>query len=631
VTPAVLVAVPFTAAVAGLAVGRWRPVAVAVAWVGALATLGLAAALAVPVWTSGSASVEVWATVPTGWVPITMSTRSDGLTLTVAVMVAVVATAVQVYSPAYLHGEPRYGSYAALVSLFTAAMLLVVVADDLVVLLVGWEVMGICSYFLVGHYWEQPWARSAAVKAFVVTRLGDVGFLFGVLVLADLTGSFQLSVINNSLGELGCSEAGCQPSTSLTVATLLVLCGVAGKSAQVPLHVWLPDAMAGPTPISALIHAATMVAAGVFLVARLFPVLAGVPATMAVLAVLACVTMLGGALAALAQDDLKRVLAYSTSSQLAYMLAGLAVGGYTGALSHLVGHAAFKALLFLAAGAVIHTVGSNLMSDMGGLARALPVTYVTMTIGLLALAGVPPLVGFVGKESIVSAAEEAALHGGPLPGWAAWLVLASTLATVLVTAAYVTRAWLLTFHGPRRHPAAAGAAPHRTPVTMGGVLVVLAVPVVLLGALALLPDVVQRLLAGGVGGVDDVEPLHLSPVTTVASLLLVAVGGLFAFAEWSRLRRSDPAAALGRARGVLAAGFGVDRFYDRTVVRPVAACARLAAATDREVVVPLVTGAGGLVALAGRAVRAAQAGRVQAYLAAVVVTAVVLGIAGGLA
>jgi NADH-quinone oxidoreductase subunit L len=300
----------------------------------------------------------------------------------VAVAVGAVAFAVQVYSTGYLAHDQRYAPYAAQVSLFTAAMMLVVVSDDLIVLLVGWEVMGLCSYLLIGHDRSLPEAPGAAVKAFLVTRAGDVGFLLGIAVLGTAAGSFRIpAVLSAHLG------AG-----TLTLAGLLLLAGVAGKSAQFPLHTWLPDAMAGPTPISALIHAATMVAAGVYVVARLYPVFT--PATLTVLGVMASITMLLGALAALAQDDIKRVLAWSTVSQLGYMTGGLAVHGPDASLFHLLSHAAFKALLFLAAGAVIHAVGTNLMSGMGGLRRSMPVTFAVMTIGLGALAGIPPLAGF---------------------------------------------------------------------------------------------------------------------------------------------------------------------------------------------------------------------------------------------
>lgn len=252
----------------------------------------------------------------------------------------------QIYSTAYLRDDPRYPSYAALVSLFTSAMLLVVYSGDLMVLLVGWEIMGICSYFLVGHYWETPEARAASLKAFLVTKLGDVPFLIGLFALAADTGTFRITGILGSVAHGGLDHP--------TLIALLLLAGVAGKSAQFPLHTWLPDAMAGPTPVSALIHAATMVAAGIYFVARLLPVFAESGAALVVLAVMAAVTMIGSGLAALAQDDIKRVLAYSTIGQLGYMSGALAVGDRGAAVFHLISHGAFKAVLFLAAGVVIH-------------------------------------------------------------------------------------------------------------------------------------------------------------------------------------------------------------------------------------------------------------------------------------
>jgi NADH-quinone oxidoreductase subunit L len=617
-----LVLVPVATAAAGLVVGRRRGLARILAVTGPAVALLVAVAAAGEVAVDGP-RVDVWSVVPTGWVPIAVATRADGLGLTVAVMVATVALAVQLYSTAYLRDDPRYPSYAALVSLFTAAMLLVVVADDLVVLLVGWEVMGLCSYALIGHHWELAEARTAAVKAFVVTRLGDVGLLFGIFVLGDLAGSFQVSRIAVEVPEM--------VGATLTVGLLLVLLGVVGKSAQVPLHVWLPDAMVGPTPVSALIHAATMVAAGVFLVARLYDAFLASPTALAVLAVLASVTMFGAALAALAQDDLKRVLAWSTSSQLAYMLGGLAVGGYTAGLFHLLAHAAFKALLFLAAGAVIHAVGTNLMAGMGGLSRRMPLTAWTAGIGLLALVGVPPLAGFVSKESILGAAEKAALHGGPLPAWAAWAVLVAGLATVLVTAAYATRAWTLTFVGPDR--TAAGTRPHDPPVAMAVPLVALTVPTVVLGVLALAPDALASALDRAVGAdgapvaVED-PGVGLTPATTVLSLLLVALGAGLVLAERSRLRGGDPAASLGGLRRVLADGFGVDAAYDAVVVRPVRAAARLVVAGDNQVVHAYVTGAGRAARGLGGLVHRAQTGRVQGYLVGVLGVVVLLVVAG---
>jgi NADH-quinone oxidoreductase subunit L len=602
---AAIIVVPFIAAVVGLAFGKRRLLAQRIAVAGTGLALLLAVATGITVW-GGEREITIWGTIPTGWVPIEIATRADPLSLTLAVMVAAVAFAVQVYSTAYLGRDPRYGSYAALVSLFTAAMLLVVLADDLIVLLVGWEIMGICSALLIGHYWELPEARAAAVKAFVVTHLGDAGLLVGFFVLADLAGSFQVSVI----------AATVEPSTTLTVALVLVLCGVAGKSAQVPLHVWLPDAMAGPTPISALIHAATMVAAGVFLVARLYDAFVLAPGAMAVLAVMAAVTMVFAALCALAQDDLKRVLAWSTTSQLAYMLGGLAVGGYAAGLFHLISHAAFKALLFLAAGAIAHAIGTTLLSRMGGLRTQLRQTYWIMTIGLAALVGVPPLAGFFSKESILSAAEDAALHGGPLPAWAAWLVLLAGFATVLLTAAYSARAWLLAFYGrPSEAPA------HEMPPAMRMPLYGLSAATIGLGVLAFwLPSALDR----------GVRPagVELHWVTALLSLLLIGVGGYAAYTAWLREGQHDPATQLGRLAPVFADGMRVDTIYDATVVRPVYAMAGLVVANDLYVIHPYVTGSGRVVRALGALPHSLQQGRVQRYVTAVLAFVVLLAIVG---
>ena len=313
----------------------------------------------------------------------------------------------QVYSVAYLDHDDRYPPYAAQVSLFTAAMLLVVVSGDLIVLLVGWEVMGACSYLLIGHDRSLPEAPAAAVKAFVVTRFGDVGFLLGIALLGMHAGSFRIADV---------LAAHYSPHL-LTVACLLLLLGAIGKSAQFPLHTWLPDAMAGPTPISALIHAATMVAAGVIVLVKLAPLFVAAPGLLVVIGLIAVVTMLLGALAATAQDDIKRVLAWSTVSQVAYMFAGFAVNIRGEALFHLLTHAAFKALLFLCAGCVIHAVGTNSMSEMGGLRRSMPVTFAAMTIGLAALAGVPPFAGFFSKDAVLGAAWEAAHGRTGAPAW----------------------------------------------------------------------------------------------------------------------------------------------------------------------------------------------------------------------
>ncbi|MGW2145377.1 NADH-quinone oxidoreductase subunit 5 family protein [Nonomuraea bangladeshensis] len=542
----------------------------------------------------GAPTGHAYGTITTGGLPISLTLQTDNLSALLGVLVTLVALAVQVYSVGYLADDPRYPSYSAFISLFTSAMLLVVYAGDLLVLYVGWEIMGLCSYLLIGHWWEDRGNSRAAVKAFLVTRLGDVGFLFGIFVLGAAAGSFRVADVLAKVPEM--SQA------TLVTATLLLLAGVAGKSAQVPLHTWLPDAMAGPTPISALIHAATMVAAGIFIVARLFPAFLAAPPTMDVLAVLAALGMLGAALAALAQDDLKRVLAYSTISQLAYMAGGLAAGSDTAAIFHLLTHGAFKALLFLCAGVVIHHVGSNLMTRMGGLRRELPITFATMTIGLAALMGIPPAGGFFSKDAVLAAMDDA-VATGRLTDAAALLLYACALATVAVTGAYATRAWLRTFFGQARAvPVPLPEPPPGTahvvdvteaPRTMLVPVVLLAVPALLLG------------LAGG---------LHVDVGVAAVGVLLALLGAGAVYAFWRMDPLADPARLLGPLRTPCEQAFYVDRGYAALFVRPVLALARLVVRTDDTVVDGAVRGSGRTARGLAGVLRLAQNGNVQLYV-----------------
>jgi NADH-quinone oxidoreductase subunit L len=620
---------PALAALLGLLGGRtWPRLVVPVAVTGTALSLLATVVLAVRAITDSPLNERAHiASAPTGSLQMALDLRADGLAALVSVAVTVVALAVQVYSTAYLEGDPRYSSYAAFVSLFTAAMLLVVFADDLFVLLVGWEVMGLCSYLLIGHHWEQEGSRAAAVKAFITTRLGDVGFLFGIFVLGRAFGTFNIEAIvahaallNGRLVTDGLVLG--IPRSTVTVATLLLLCGVVGKSAQFPLHTWLPDAMAGPTPISALIHAATMVAAGIYLIVRLYDVFLLSPTTLAVMAGIASITMLGAALAALAQDDIKRVLAYSTVSQLAYMLSALAVGSSLAATFHLLTHAAFKALLFLAAGSVIHAVGTNLMPDMGGLRRVMPVTFVTMTVGLAALAGVPPFAGFVSKEAVLGAAEETARNGGgPAYSWTGWLVLVVALVTVAVTAAYATRLWLMTFFGDRR----GAAAGHEPGPAMRWPVVVLAVPAALLGLIGLRSDWLPTWLAGaGFGGQPT---LHVGLSTSAISTLLVLGGVAAVWSIWRREPAADPSAVLGRRRRALVHAFYVDELYDRTVVAATRRATGSVSWTDDSVVVPTVLGSGRAARTLAALVSRTEGGNITAYLTGLL-AGVLLVIAG---
>ncbi|GIG02516.1 NADH-quinone oxidoreductase subunit 5 family protein [Catellatospora citrea] len=493
---------------------------------------------------------------------VTLTALVDTRALLMSLAVAVVALCVQVYSVGYLAGDGRYGPYAAQISIFTGAMLTVVFSGDLISLLIGWEVMGACSYLLIAHDRTLPEAPAAAVKAFLVTRVGDIGFLLGIVLLGVTAGSFRITEVLAAVPSMS--------GPTVTAAALLLLAGVAGKSAQFPLHTWLPDAMAGPTPISALIHAATMVAAGVYVVARLFPVFAASPTALAVMAAMAGVTLLLGALAATAADDIKRVLAWSTVSQLGYMMAALSAKAVDAAMFHLLAHAAFKALLFLCAGSVIHAVGSNLMSRMGGLRKDMPLTFWTMTIGLGALIGLPPFVGFFSKEAVVGA-----LHTQP----ALWL---AALLGVALTAWYSTRLWLLTFFGPARD---AAVHAHEPGWAMRAPLLLLAVPAAGLGVGAL---------------VADYELAHLG-LELILPLALAVLGVAAAWWGWRRADAGDPAAVLGQTGPFLASGLGLDTVQDRLVVRPVRALSRAVTFVD-------VSGVDGAVNGLGRATTGAGAG-----------------------
>ncbi|MEU4612094.1 NADH-quinone oxidoreductase subunit 5 family protein [Streptomyces umbrinus] len=651
-TLAVLVPLlPFLGAVAGLLLGRTAPGFVRpLAVLPPLAALGLAVVVAVRQG-GGQAVSAATELTPTGSVPIELALYVDGFAALVAVLVGLVATCVQIYSTGYLRDDPRYPSYAALVSLFTSAMLLVVYSGDLMVLLVGWEIMGICSYFLVGHYWETPEARAASIKAFLVTKLGDVPFLIGLFALATDAGSFRITKILGNVASGGLDHP--------TLIALLLLAGVAGKSAQFPLHTWLPDAMAGPTPVSALIHAATMVAAGVYFIARLLPVFAASSAALVVLAVMAAVTMAGSALAALAQDDIKRVLAYSTIGQLGYMTGALAVGDRGAAVFHLLSHGAFKALLFLGAGVIIHAAGTNslaAMSRMKDLRARVPDAYWTMTVALLALAAIPPFSGFFTKEAVLGAAEHVATgHAEGIPGAVGWIVLVAGLVTALLTAAYAMRLWLLVFrgHGPE-------APDHgRQPVVMNAVLWVLAVPSLAFG-----------LATGPLPEWFDGRDLTPTLTTAVLGTGVALVGGIVTYGAWRHTMAMaarvpmgavaahpqgdaglveaeaiashapaygdvasapDPAdpgrLLLGPLHRHAAVGFHLDAVYAALFVRPVQAAATLVRFLDREVVDTYVRGAGTLPRWLGTAVRRAQTGNLQTYVSALLAGTVVLVVA----
>jgi NADH-quinone oxidoreductase subunit L len=389
----------------------------------------------------------------------------DQLTVVMLIVVTVVSLMVQIYSQGYMKGDAGYHRYYAFMSLFTASMLGLVLADNLLFVYVFWEMVGLCSYLLIGFWFHRPAAANAAKKAFIVTRIGDFGFLAAILLIFFNTGTLDIGQLHSM------AATGVLAGTTLTWAAIGIFAGAVGKSAQFPLHTWLPDAMEGPTPVSALIHAATMVAAGVFLVARTFPLFENSPEAITTVAVVGGFTAIFAATMGLVMNDIKRVLAYSTISQLGYMMLGLGVGGVVIGIFHLFNHAFFKALLFLGAGSVNHATGTFDMRKMGGLRKIMPWTYATFLIASLSIAGIWPLAGFWSKDEILASA----LENQPV-----LFVLA--MITVFMTAFYMFRVVFMTFGGKYRGGGEeAHGKPHESPPVMVMPMVVLAILAVVSG------------------------------------------------------------------------------------------------------------------------------------------------------
>ena len=380
----------------------------------------------------------------------------DGLSIMMYFVVGTVATLVFIYATNYMQGEIRYTFFFTSLTLFVGSMLVLVSSPTLLQLLIGWELVGVCSYLLIGHYWEKKENSSAAMKAFITNKIADIGLMIGIIILALSTGTMRISEI------LYQSTHDYESLKSVAyLAGVLLFIGAMGKSAQFPFHVWLPDAMAGPTPVSALMHAATMVTAGVYLLARMFPFYQGMASqALDVVLLFGIITLFAAGLIAIVQDDLKKVLAYSTVSQLGYMVAAIGSGAYTAALFHLWTHAFFKALLFLGAGSVIHAVHTNSMKEMGGLRKEMPRTYTTFILGTIALTGLPPLAGFFSKDEILASLN----HGGYN------IYFAIAVAGAFITAFYMTRAVVLTFFGEYR----GNGHPHESDSMMTTPLIVLA-------------------------------------------------------------------------------------------------------------------------------------------------------------
>ena len=520
----------------------------------------------------------------------------DELSLVMLGLVTFVAANVQLFSIGYMKGDDSFGWYFAVHSLFAASMLMLVLSDNLLLLYMAWELVGVCSYLLIGFWYEKRSAAEAAKKAFVTTRIGDIGLLIGIPLLYKATGTFNILDIFHAVSNGGVD------STILTSSLLLIFLGAMGKSAQFPLHVWLPDAMEGPTPVSALIHAATMVVAGVFLVARLFPIFTTTESTMFIISTVGLTTALLTAGIALVMTDLKRVLAYSTISHLGFMMLTLGSFGYTAALFHLITHAFAKALLFLCAGSIAH--GTNDVRDirqMGGLWRRMPVTSVVFSIGLFALAGIPPLSGFFSKDEVLVAI----LDNGNL------LFFSLTVIAALLSSLYMARLFFLVVLGPLKTE---NEHAHESPLVM-------TVPLILLAFLSIFAGLIGPGFAGysGIGDwlfFDKPHHYHIN-ILVVTLSLFVGIGGFVL--GWMIYYRGIYSASLisqkfSRLHNLLENKYYIDAFYQKIIDTVALAFARFLATFDRIVINDAaVNGTGRSVFLSGWKLRYLETGKVYNY------------------
>ncbi|OGK98930.1 MAG: hypothetical protein A3E31_00815 [Candidatus Rokubacteria bacterium RIFCSPHIGHO2_12_FULL_73_22] len=582
--PLLVLALPFTSF---LLLAVVAPLRRAGRVAGAVGIAAIAASLggALLIWNEGFRHTATWAWLPGDGGPMaTVGLLVDPLANAMLVLVTLVSFLVQVYSLAYLADEPApaLGRYYTYQSLFAFSMLGLVLSPGFLQMFVFWELVGLCSYLLIGYWYQRPAAARAAVKAFWITKLGDLGFIIGIVMLWAATGTFEFATL------FAKAQAHALAIPALGTIMFLIYLGAVGKSAQFPLHVWLPDAMEGPTPVSALIHAATMVTAGVYMVTRAQPLFALVPDVLALIGWVGAFTALLAATMACVENDIKRVLAYSTVSQLGYMMAAAGAGAAEAGFFHLLTHGLFKALLFLGAGAVIHAVGSNDIFRMGGLFRAMPQTGLVFLVGTLALAGVPPLAGFFSKEAVL---------GGVWAAHMTWPFVMLAL-TAFLTAFYMFRVVFTAFFGPAT---AAGHA-HEPAWAMRGPLWLLAALTVLLGL---------RLAAGGG---EAHGPAWLAPLSVGLALAGVAL----AWAMYQRgaldPRRVAAAFPLSVLDALARRRYGLDALYDGLYRGFVLALSRLVGWIDRYLVDGVLNVASAWTLRGGDALRRIQSGVPQDYV-----------------
>jgi len=525
----------------------------------------------------------------------------DALSSLFLLIITGVGFLIHVYSTSYMHEETQehFGRYFAYLNLFIFSMLLLVMGANYLIMFIGWEGVGLCSYLLIGYWFKNNEYNTAANKAFIMNRIGDLGFLIALFWLIFKTGTLNYGDIFTSLGNLNQSDA--------TIITLLLFVGAAGKSAQIPLYTWLPDAMAGPTPVSALIHAATMVTAGVYMIARSNALYSLAPISMNVIAIIGLATAVLAATIALKQNDIKKVLAYSTVSQLGYMFLGLGVGAYSFAVFHVMTHAFFKALLFLAAGSVIHAMGGEQdIRKMGGLSKKIKITYITFLIGCIAIAGIPPFSGFFSKDAILLSVYENNK-----------ILYAIALLGAALTAFYMFRLLFITFTGQFRGTEEQKHHLHESPAAMTIPLILLAV-LSIIGGLVGIPDVLMQ------GGdklsefLSPVIPIKTSEVVHSTELSLMALSTVLVIIAmiiaWIRFRKYSYSESKGLGK-VLENKWYVDELYEKLIINPLNKLGVfLNSIFERKVVDGLVNGVGKLVNYGSRQLRLIQSGQVGNYV-----------------
>ena len=562
----------------------------------------------------GAIVVHYFDFINTNTVKIPFDFRVDALSSLFLLVITGVGTLIHLYSTAYMHEEtaPHYARYFAYLNLFIFSMLLLVLGDNYVIMFIGWEGVGLCSYLLIGYWFTNTTYNNAAKKAFIMNRIGDLGFLLAIFWLIVRLGTV-------SYGEVLTAESLAKLSSAdITAITLLLFVGAMGKSAQIPLYTWLPDAMAGPTPVSALIHAATMVTAGIYMITRTNIFYTHSEIAQTVVAIIGISTALLAATIAIKQNDIKKVLAYSTVSQLGYMFLGLGVGAYSGAVFHVITHAFFKALLFLAAGSVIQAMHHEQdIRKMGGLKSKLPITHITFLIGCIAIAGVPPFSGFFSKDEILAAA----YAKNPIY-WFLGLIGAA------MTAFYMFRLYATTFLGQFRGTEAQASHLHESPVSMTIPLIVLAVLSAFGGAMGV-PEILggHHWLGQHLSSIIGAEhALHLSHTTEWilmgSSVTIALLALLIAISKYSKQADGEPQTALGK---FLYNKWLVDELYEKAIVQPLNRFAGfLKEVIEKNVIDGFVNGTGKIVQYGARQTRLIQSGQVGYYILFMVLSIVLL-------